>query len=90
MSRPSDMPRTEQLDAARAAAWDGLRDLALWGGTGTPLHEEGRRIVALARQVALTHPEQVVYANAMDVIDPHGTAYPVAITAAWGARKANA
>lgn len=84
----SDMPRTEQLDAARRDAWNVLRLLAGWGGEGTPLHEEGRRIVTAARGKA--SPFGWDFDDAMDVIDPTGKSFPIAIAAAWDARKANA
>lgn len=85
MSRPSEMQHTDQLDAARAEAWDELRFIAAWEGDGTPRHEEGRRIVTAALR-----RDQVAAAGALDVIDPTGQSFPVAIAAAWDARKANA
>lgn len=85
----SDMPRTAALDAARADAWNVLRLLAEWDGDGVPGHEEGRRIVTAARSNAepLTTP---LLDDALDVIDPTGQSFPVALAAAWDARKANA
>lgn len=76
------------LDASRERAWNGLRALAEWGGDGVPGHEEGRRIVTAARRNA--HPLGWSFDAAMAVIDPTGKAFPVAIAAAWEARKANA
>lgn len=81
----TDMPRTQQRDFAREEAWDELRALADWGGTGAPGHEEGRRIVTVALR-----RDQVAAAEALDVVDPTCKSFPVAITAAWDARKANA
>lgn len=86
----SDMPRTAALDAARADAWNVLRLLAEWDGEGTPDHEEGRRIVAAAARGRRTSPAGNSFEDAMSVIDPTGNSFPVAITAAWDARKANA
>ena len=81
----SDMGRAAALDAARRDAWNSLRLLANWSGEGTPGHEEGRRIVTAALR-----RDQVAAAELLDVIDPNGKSFPVAITAAWDARKANA
>lgn len=86
------MPRTELLDANRARAWDELRLMAAWGGTGAPSHEEGRRIVASARGHASVCVSGCpgIYAAAMSVIDPTGKAFPVVIDLVWAAHKANA
>lgn len=86
------MPRTEQLDAARAAAWNDLRFIAAWGGDGVPGHEEGRRIIRTAHRHAKECKSGCTgrLDASLDVIDPTGKSFPVAITAAWDARKANA
>lgn len=81
----SDMPRTAALDADRRDAWNSLRLFAEWEGEGTPGHEEGRRIIRRA-----WHRDPVKTEPLLDTVDPTRTAFPVAITAAWDARKANA
>lgn len=88
----ADMPRTEQLDADRAEAWDELRFIAAWGGDGTPRHEEGRRIIRAAHHHARECRSgcRARFDDVLDVIDPTGNSFPVAVVAAWDARKANA
>lgn len=92
MSRPSDMPRTEQLDAAREEAWNDLRGIANWGGEGVPGHEEGRRIIATARRNdrRCRMGTDCPLHDLIHVVDPTGNSFPVAIAAARNARKANA
>lgn len=85
---PSEMTRTAAMEVARNDAWNSLRLLASWDGEGIPGHEEGRRIVTAARRNV--HPLGWSFDAAMAVIDPNGSAFPVAIAVAWDARKANA
>lgn len=77
------------MDAARRDAWNVLRLIAEWEGEGIPGHEEGLRIVSAARGRGPS-PAGNFFGDAMAVIDPTGKSFPVAITAAWEARKANA
>lgn len=94
------LPRTDELDLTRQEAWSDLRDIAAWGGHGTPAHEEGRRIITAATRNLRIHRCRAnggciferYFHNAVEVIDPTGQAYPIpyALITAWTAIKENA